>query len=252
MSRPKVALFATCLIDNFRPEAGFAAARLLEKVGCDVAVPAQTCCGQPAYNGGDKANAIALAKNVIAAFGGYDYVVVPSASCAGTIKNHYSQLLENDDAWAKRAADLGAKTHELFSFLADVRGFSPGGMTCARIAAYHDSCSSLREVPCNTAARALLGKIDGLQLRDIPDTEVCCGFGGLFSIKFPEVSARIADDKISNVKATGADLLIGPDLGCLLHLAGRLSRKGETIEVRHGAEVLCGMLDSPGIGEESR
>jgi L-lactate dehydrogenase complex protein LldE len=250
MTRPKVAMFVTCLIDNFRPEAGFAAARLLEQSGCEVVVPVQTCCGQPAYNGGDKADSVALARNVIAAFEAFDFVVAPSASCAGTIKNHYPLLFENDSEWSERAVALAAKTHELLSFLVDVRGFRPSGTVCARVCAYHDSCSSLREVRCGREARVLLEDIEGLELREIPDKEVCCGFGGLFSVKYPEVSTRIGDDKIANIKSTGTDLLVGPDLGCLLHLAGLLSRNGETIEVRHAAEILCGMMDKPAIGGE--
>lgn len=250
MSRPRVALFVTCLIDNFRPQAGFAAARLLENAGCEVSVPRQTCCGQPAYNGGSEKDAVALARNVTRQFRDYDYVVAPSASCAGMLKHHTPKLLEKDPKWAELAQELASKTHELFSFLVNVRGFTSVATKCERRAAYHDSCSSLRDVKCAREARILLSTVEGLELVDIPEAEICCGFGGLFSVKYPEISARMADDKIANSMSTGADLLIGPDLGCLIHLAGRLSRKGEKIEVRYAAEVLAGMMDEPALGED--
>ena len=250
MSGVQVALFATCLIDHFRPQAGFAAARLLEQAGCEVVVPIQTCCGQPAYNGGGAKNAAAIARNVINAFDEYEFVVVPSASCAGMLKNHYPKLFEKDSKWCARAQEFADKTHELFSFLVNIRGIKSFGTECARRAAYHDSCSSLREAKCAQEARTLLSTVGGLELLDIPDTETCCGFGGLFSIKYPELSARMADDKIANIQTTGADLLVGPDLGCLIHLAGRLSRAGKRMEVRHAAEILAEMMDEPALGED--
>ncbi len=250
MSRPRVALFATCVIDNFRPQAGFAAARLLEKAGCEVFVPRQTCCGQPAYNSGDTKNAVELARNVVRDFGNYDYVVAPSASCAGMLKHHSPNLLAKDNNWAEPAQELAAKTHELFSFLVNVQGLKSVATKCERKAAYHDSCSSLREAKCAHEARALLSTVEGLELIDIPDSEICCGFGGLFSVKYPEISSRMADDKIASANSAGAELLIGPDMGCLIHLAGRLSRKGEKIEVRYAAEVLAGMMDEPALGKD--
>jgi L-lactate dehydrogenase complex protein LldE len=251
MTRPRVGLLVTCLVDLFRPQVGFAAAKLLEDAGCDVEVPAQSCCGQPAYNGGDAKDAAALAKQVIAAFEGYDYVVVPSGSCAGMVSVHYPRLFEADDAWAGRARKLAAKTHELFAFLSHVRGVTATDASCARSAAYHDSCSSLRELKIAREPRTLLGAVDGLSLHDIPDTEVCCGFGGFFSLKYPDISARMADDKLACVKSTGAAMLVGGDLGCLLHLAGRARRRGDTLEMRHAAEVLAGMAGTPGIGDET-
>jgi L-lactate dehydrogenase complex protein LldE len=250
MSGIKVALFATCLIDHFRPQAGFAAARLLEQSGCEVALPSQTCCGQPAYNGGAEKDATAIARKVIESFEEYEFVVVPSASCAGMLKNHYPKLFERDEEWCGRVKNLADKTHELFSFLVNIRGMKSVETTCERRAAYHDSCSSLREVKCAQEARALLRTVDGLELTDIPDAETCCGFGGLFSIKYPEISARMADDKIANIQSTGADFLVGPDLGCLIHLAGRISRKGKKMEVRHAAELLAGALDEPSLGDD--
>ncbi len=248
-ARVRVGLLVTCLADMFRPEVGFAAAKLLDQADCDVEVPPQTCCGQPAYNAGDAADAAALAKNVIAAFEPFDYVVVPSGSCAGMVRVHYPRLLQDDAAWSARAKALAEKTHELFSFLVNVRGLKRVAAQCASEAVYHDSCSSLREMGVASEPRLLLKSVSGLSLRDFSEKEACCGFGGLFSIKYPEISARMADDKIADAKANGANVILAGDLGCLLHLAGRLSRRGEKISARHAAEVLADMGESAPIGE---
>lgn len=249
---PRVALFVTCLADMFRPQIGFAAVKLLGQAGCEVEVPVQTCCGQPAYNGGDAKDAAALAKNVLAAFESYDYVVVPSGSCAGMIKVHYPRLLKDDAAWSARADALAAKTHELFSFLVHVRGLNSVTAECPARAVYHDSCSSLREMDVSAEPRALLSQVKGLHLQELAEGVTCCGFGGFFSVKYPEISAKMADDKIADAHAQGVELILGGDLGCLLHLQGRLSRKGDRIAVRHAAEVLAGMTGEPAIGEKAR
>ena len=245
----RVGLLVTCLADMIRPEIGFASAKLLEQAGCEVEVPPQSCCGQPAYNGGDEGDAVALAKNVIAAFEPFDYVVVPSGSCGGMVRVHYPRLLQNDADWSARAQALAAKTHELFSFLVNVRGLKNVAAKCSGEAAYHDSCSSLREMEVSSEPRLLLKSVSGLSLRDFSEKETCCGFGGFFSVKYPEISARMADDKIADAKANGANMILAGDLGCLLHLAGRLSRTGEAMGVRHAAEVLADMGDSAPIGE---
>ena len=250
MTRPKVALFATCLVDIFRPRIGFAAAKLLETAGCEVVVPVQSCCGQPAYNAGDAKDAAALARQFIAAFEPYDFIVAPSASCAGMVKAHYPKLLATDSAWGPRAAALAAKTHELFSFLVNVRGLKRVDVAWARTAVYHDSCSSLREMGVVQEPRTLLSSVRGLTLHDIAESESCCGFGGFFSVKYPEISVRMADDKIAHAISGGADTIIGGDLGCLLHLSGRLSRRGEKVRVCHAAEILAGMGDASAIGED--
>jgi L-lactate dehydrogenase complex protein LldE len=247
--RPLVGLLVTCLADMFRPQAGFAAAKLLQQAGCDVEVPVQSCCGQPAYNGGDPRDAASLARNVIAAFETCEFVVVASGSCAGMVCVHYPLLLKDDPAWTKRAEALAAKTHELFSFLVNVRGLKTVDAECRAIAAYHDSCSSVREMKISAEPRALLASVRGLEIRDLKGPEACCGFGGFFSVKYPEISGRMADDKLADAKATGARLIVGGDLGCLLQLAGRLQRKGEKIAVRHAAELLAGMIDGPALGE---
>ena len=250
-ARPRVGLFVTCLVDLVRPQVGFAAVKLLEQSGCDVEVPAsQTCCGQPAWNAGADQHGKEIAQAVIAAFEGFDYVVAPSGSCAGMIKRHYPEMFEMDDAWLKRARALAQKTHELMSFLVDVRGMAGVKAAFARKVCYHDSCSSLREMGVKAQPRALLGSVDGLSISELADPQVCCGFGGLFSVKYPEISERMADDKIADACATGADTLVGGDLGCLLHLAGRMKRQGKTLQVRHAAEVLADMGNDPALGDE--
>jgi len=247
-----VGLFATCLVDLMRPSVGFAAARLLQRAGCTVHVPgAQTCCGQPAYNAGDSSIARTLAANVIDAFEGFDYVVAPSGSCAAMVRHHYPDMFEGDAAMAARSRSLAEKTHELLSFLTDVLGVTGLGAEFKTTAAYHDSCSGLREMGVRDQPRALMAEVKGLELREIGDAESCCGFGGLFSVKYPDISGRIVDDKAAAIEATGADTLLGGDLGCLMNISGRLQRRGSTVKTRHLAEVLAGMTgDTPAIGEK--
>lgn len=249
-TRPRVGLFVTCLVDLVRPQVGFAAVKLLEQAGCDVDVPAtQTCCGQPAWNAGADKDANAIARQVIAAFETFDYVVAPSGSCAGMIKRHYPEVFEKDPAWLSRARALAAKTHELMAFLVKVRGVTSVPAQFAKKVCYHDSCSSLREMGVKSEPRALLASVAGLTLNELADSQTCCGFGGLFSVKYPEISERMADDKLADAGATGATTMLGGDLGCLLHLAGRMKRQGIALEVRHAAEVLADMGGEPALGE---
>ncbi|MGG5821307.1 (Fe-S)-binding protein [Falsiroseomonas sp. HW251] len=250
-SRPRVALFVTCLVDLYRPTVGFAAIRLLEQAGCQVEVPeAQTCCGQPAYNTGDRATARDLARNVIDAFLPYDFVVAPSGSCGGMIAHHYPGLFDDDPEYRARAERLGAKTHELVSFLTDVMGLDNVTARCDAIVTYHDSCSGLRELGVKEQPRRLLNSVAGVTLSELPDAEVCCGFGGTFCVKYPDISVRMVSDKVANIAQTGADLLLAGDLGCLLNMAGRLKREGSSVQVRHVAEVLAGMTEEAApIGE---
>ncbi len=248
---PRVALFVTCLVDLHRPSVGFAALALLKAAGCTVEVPAaQTCCGQPAYNSGDKADAADIARAVIAAFEPYDFVVAPSGSCAGMIRHHYVELFTNDPAWKARAEALGAKTHELTSFLVDEMGVRAVEARYDGRVTYHDSCSGLRELGVKAQPRALLGTVAGLSIAEMEDAEVCCGFGGTFCVKYPDISVRMVSDKVERIRETGADTLLAGDMGCLMNMAGRLSRLGHQVKVRHVAEVLAGMTDVvPPIGE---
>lgn len=245
-TRPRVGLFVTCLVDLVRPRVGFAAAKLLELSGCDVEVPVQTCCGQPAWNSGADRHAADIARNVIDQFENFDYLVAPSGSCAGMVKHHYPEALAGDADYAQRARRLAAKTFELVSFLVQVRGSAQVDAKFKGSVCYHDSCSSLREMKVKNEPRMLLGSVEGLVLRELKESQVCCGFGGLFSVKYPEISQRMADDKIDDAAATGADTLTAGDLGCLLHLAGRMERRGTPMRVRHVAEILAGMDDTSG------
>jgi len=246
----RVGLFVTCLVDLFRPTVGFAAVKLLQEAGSTVGVPqAQTCCGQPAYNSGDRADARAIAAQVIAAFEPYDYVVAPSGSCAGMIREHYPALFADDSELQKRAQALAARTYELVSFLTDVRGVSRVPARFEGTITYHDSCSGLRELGVKRQPRTLLATVEGLRLAELPGAEICCGFGGTFCIKYPAISDKIVSEKTADIAATGAGTLLAGDLGCLLNMAGKLQREGRPIAVRHVAEVLAGMTDTPPIGE---
>jgi len=238
----RVGFFVTCLVDLMRPSIGFAAIRLLQSGGAEVVVPpGQTCCGQPGYNSGDRAGALALARRVVDQFEHCDYLVAPSGSCSGMIKTHYADVCRDDPALLRRAAALAAKTWELTSFLADVLKIDslPGSLD-ANIT-YHDSCAGLREMGVKRQPRALLAKVAGLKLTEMAECENCCGFGGTFSIKFGEIATRMADNKCQQIAATGARAVVLGDLGCMLNIEGRLRRRGDTTtRVLHVAEVLAG------------
>jgi L-lactate dehydrogenase complex protein LldE len=242
----RVGLFVTCLVDLMRPRIGFAALELLERAGCEVVVPqAQTCCGQPAYNSGDRASALALARKVVREFEDCDYVVAPSGSCAGMIRTHYPDLFRDAPEDLGRAQALCAKTYELTDFLVNVvRLETVPGRFDARVT-YHDACAGLRELGVKIQPRALLAKVGGLRLHEMTQPEQCCGFGGTFSVKFGEISARIAERKCEDIAACKVDAVVLGDLGCMLNIEGRLRRRGDTAtQVLHIAEVLAG--DSAG------
>ena len=238
----RVGFFVTCLVDLMRPSIGFAALKLLEAGGADVYVPAaQTCCGQPAYNSGDRAHAVALASKVVAEFEDCDYLVAPSGSCGGMIKTHYADLFSDDPAMGARVTKLAAKTYELTDFLVNVLKSATFPGTFAGTTTYHDCCAGLREMGVKSQPRALLATVPGVQLLEMAECETCCGFGGTFSIKFGEISARLADNKCQRIADSGAAAVILGDLGCMLNIEGRLRRRGDTTtKVLHIAEVLAG------------
>ena len=250
MASPRVGLFVTCLVDLIRPSIGFAAVKLLEVAGCSVEVPeAQTCCGQPAYNSGDRKDTADIARNVIQAFKEFDYVVAPSGSCAGMIKLHYVELFAAGSADRAAAEALSVKTYELVSFLVKVMKVEKVAAEFAARATYHDSCSGLRELGIKREPRLLLKSVAGVSLREMTDAEVCCGFGGTFCVKYPDISNKMLEKKVKHIAATGADTLIAGDLGCLMNMAGKLKRDGSAIKVRHIAEVLAGDMATPPIAE---
>jgi L-lactate dehydrogenase complex protein LldE len=244
---PRVGFFVTCIVDAMRPNIGFASLKLLEDAGCTVEVPtAQTCCGQPAFNSGDDATTRKLAQQVIAAFEPYDYIVVPSGSCASMIRSHYGELFAEDDPWRDRQRAVSEKTWEILSFLSDVMQYTPQAHYSGT-ATYHDSCSGLRDLGIHDQPRALLGHVDGLSMVPLDGNNECCGFGGTFCVKYPELSTAIVSEKAQKIVATGADTLLGGDMGCLMNMAGKLSRDRETLRVFHTVEVLAGMAEGPGI-----
>ena len=238
----RVGLFVTCLVDLLRPSIGFAALRLLQSAGCEVTVPTtQTCCGQPGYNSGDEKAAKALALKFLKEFENFDYIVVPSGSCAGMMRVHYPNLFKDDATLYTDFQRLAERIYELSDFLTKIAklqkipGQYSGSLT------YHDSCAGLRELHVQAQPRALLAKMPDVQLTEMQEAATCCGFGGTFSVKFGDIATRMADKKCEHITQTGADAIVAGDLGCLLHIEGRLRRRGDlTTRVLHIAEVLAG------------
>lgn len=252
MPGTRVGLFVTCLVDLIRPSVGFAAVKLLQDAGCRVDVPLQSCCGQPAFNSGDRKTTRAIAEQVVAAFEPYDFIVAPSGSCAGMLKTHYPELFAGDAAWEVRVEAFCAKTYELVSFLTDVLKVTRINVRFDGTATYHDSCSGLRELGIRAQPRRLLAGVAGLTLTEMMDADVCCGFGGTFCVKYADISNAIVGKKCESIAASGAGTLLAGDLGCLMNMAGKLQREGRGIKALHVAEVLAGMTDEPAIGETRR
>lgn len=238
----RLALYVTCLVDLMRPSVGFASLRLLESAGCEVVVPAdQTCCGQPAWSAGNRSLAADLAKKAITELAGYDYVVIPSGSCTDQIRNVYPQLFSEDAEWGPRARELVERTYELSQFLVDILKFDQPLVGFDGSVTYHDSCKGLRGLGIKQQPRDLLLKVAGLRLKEMPDCEECCGFGGAFSVRFGEVSTQIVDRKCESIAKVAADAVVGGDVGCLMNIEGRLRRRGDLeTRVLHIAEVLAG------------
>jgi L-lactate dehydrogenase complex protein LldE len=248
IQKPRVGLFVTCLVDAMRPNIGFACLKLLEEAGCEVEVPqAQTCCGQPAFNSGDDATTRAIAKQIIENFEQYDYVVVPSGSCASMIRNHYSDVFTDQPDWIERQAALSAKTWEVVSFLSDVMQYQPEGIQYKGVVTYHDSCSGLRDLGVHDQPRNMLAGVEGLSITPLKDNDACCGFGGTFCVKYPDISNAIVSAKTQNILETRADTLLAGDLGCLMNMAGKLARDGHKVKTYHTIEVLAGMANDGGI-----
>lgn len=246
---PRVGLFITCLVDNLRPSVGFAAVQLLEEAGCHVEVPLpQSCCGQPGYNNGLKEESRRLARLNIELFKNFDFIVAPSASCAGTLKVHYPKLLREDPIFADLAQECAEKTYELTQFLVQIMNFKlPARQTQWGQVTFHDSCSALRELSVREQPRQLLSQHPNVELVEMQDLESCCGFGGTFAVKFDAISNRLATDKLSNAQATSANLITSTEMGCLSHLAGKASRNKTPIACRHIAEILADSDSLPPI-----
>ncbi len=258
MSRRRVGLLVTCLVDFFRPEVGFASIRLLEAAGCEVVVPEiQTCCGQPAWNSGDRDSSQVLALAIIDAFAGLDAVVAPSGSCIGMLRQYPAVLGDSHPRHAD-AVGLAGRCHELTSFLVDELGYRGGGKVQPGDGpvTYHDACAGLRELGIRDQPRTLLAAA-GVSIREMDGATVCCGFGGTFCIKYPEISGAMVDDKVASIERSGATTVVAGDLGCLLNIEGRLARLGKPVRVRHivellGAERLGADLNVPEASAEQR
>lgn len=235
----RTALFVTCLVDQLFPRVGEAAVRLLEACGRTIEFPAaQTCCGQPAFNMGYPEEARRLARRMIEVFEPYDEVVTPSGSCASMARVHFPELFEEGTRWRRRAEGLAGKLVELSELLGRC-GYDPSASAYRGRVTYHPSCHLLRELRVDDAPRALLGRVPGLELVALPDAQVCCGFGGAFSTKMPELSGAMLEAKLKAAEDSGADVLTATDCGCLMHLGGALRRRGSRLEVLHVAEILA-------------
>jgi L-lactate dehydrogenase complex protein LldE len=236
----KTALFVTCLVDQFFPEVGEATVSLLEQAGAEPSFPSeQTCCGQPAFNMGYREEARQLARRFISIFEPYDEIVAPSGSCVSMVRVFYPGLFEGEPEWEDRARELGKRVFELTEFLSQ-RGFRDKEGRPPSKVTYHDSCHLLRELGVCKQPRELLQDAKGVELVEMQDADVCCGFGGAFSVKMPELSEAMLEDKLRAAEATGADVLTAADCGCLMHLGGALTRRKSPIRALHIARVLAG------------
>jgi L-lactate dehydrogenase complex protein LldE len=242
MPRPaRVQLFATCLVDQFFPAAGHAAVEVLERCGVEVHVPPdQTCCGQPAFNGGFAADAAAMARTTIDVLSrSDDPVVVPSGSCADMIVHRYPELLADDAMYGPKATALAARTYEFSQFLVDVLGVALPEAPTGPAIAYHASCHGLRGLGLREQPRRLLRAVAGGRCADLPDAETCCGFGGLFAVKMGPLSSAMLDAKLDAIERSGAAVVVATDVSCLMHIGGGLHRRASHVRTRHIAEVLA-------------
>ena len=235
-------LFVTCVVDQLYPNVGVSVVKVLRKLGVTIGFPEeQTCCGQPVYNTGFSQQARTLAMRVLDQFRDTEYVVVPSGSCAATIRVFYLELFADDPELLAQAKALSAKTYEFSEFLINVlkvENAADCGTTFEGTAAYHPSCHLLRELGVRSGPQKLLASVPGLEQKELEGSAICCGFGGTFSVKFPHISEGMVTDKIANVQASGADTLVSCDMSCLMNISGALNRQGSDIKVRHLAQIL--------------
>ena len=241
--KPKktVTLFIQCLVDGIYPEVGEAMVKIFRNLGFDLSCPLeQTCCGQPAFNSGYRREARAAAKRFIEIFESAETIVCPSGSCVTMVRQHYPELFKEDAGWLKRADQVANRTYELTEYLVDVLGVDDLGVYYDGKITYHDSCHLLRNLRVKNQPRRLLHKISGAEFIEMNDSDKCCGFGGSFSVKYADISAAMAADKVENIIASGADTVVGCDMGCLMNIQGMLSRQGSDIKTMHIAQILAG------------
>jgi len=234
-----VQLFIPCFVDQLYPETGFNMIRVLEKAGCTVSYnTSQTCCGQPAFNAGFWDEAKSVCSKFIKDFEGSDYIVAPSASCIGFVRNYYDKLFDNSSLHHE-VADIQERVYEFSEFMVKVLHVEDVGAALKGKATYHDSCAGLRECKIKAEPRKLLSNVKGLEITEMNDVETCCGFGGTFAVKFEAISIAMGEQKIDNAIATGAEYLISTDHSCLMHLSGYIKNKGYSIKTMHLADVLA-------------
>jgi len=242
MTKPRrVTLFIQCIIDSCFPDAAWAMVRVLEKQGVELVHPKeQTCCGQPAFNAGYRQEAARLAERFLDIFEDAEVIVCPSGSCVNMVRHHYAELFAHDPRLLARSAKVAAKIYEFTEFLVDVLGVTDVGAAWNGQVTYHESCHLLRGLGVSDQPRTLLKNVRGLELVEMDRADECCGFGGTFSVKYPEISEALLETKLANIQATGAGTVVGCDMGCLMHMQGMIKRRGLPIEVRHIAEILGG------------
>ena len=237
---PRVSLFVTCIVDQLFPKVGLAMADVLERVGCTVDFPeAQTCCGQPAFNSGYRAEARTVARHFLDTFQSAEAIVVPSGSCTSMVAHHYEELFHKEPAMLDRVRSIASRIYEFSTFLTEVAKVEDVGARLDDVVTFHDGCHALRELGIKSAPRRLLANVRGLELREMSPAEECCGFGGTFSVKFAELSGAMARTKIEAIERTGANTVVSLDPSCLMQIQGALSRAGSPIRTMHLAEVLA-------------
>ncbi len=234
-----VQIFIPCFVDQLYPQTAFNMVKILEKAGCTVHYNAnQTCCGQPAFNAGFWEDAKDVCSKFIKDFAGTDYIVAPSASCSGFVRNYYYKLFENSSVH-NEVKDLQKRVFEFSEFMVNILKTEDVGARLNGRATYHDSCAGLRECKIKQEPRQLLSRVQGLELIEMNDVETCCGFGGTFAVKFEPISMAMAEQKVNNALATGADYIISTDLSCLMHIDGHIRHKGYPLKAMHIADVLA-------------
>lgn len=235
----RVSLFITCLADQMYPEVGESVVRLLTRYGCEMDFPqSQTCCGQPAFNSGYQDEAREVARNMIRAFEHSDYVVSPSGSCTGMVHHYYPMLFEKEPEWFVKAEQLVEKTYEFSQFLVNVLGVEDLGATFNNKVTYHPSCHAMRLLGVTEEPMKLLNHVQGMEYLDLAKKEDCCGFGGTFAVKMADMSEAMVCEKAQHICETGAEVLVGTDMGCLMNIGGRLNKEGKKIRVMHLAQLL--------------
>ena len=237
--KPKVTLFIQCIVDSVFPQVGQSMVRILDHLGVSMNYPPdQTCCGQPAFNSGYRSEARAAAKRFIEIFEDAETIVCPSGSCVSMVRNHYVDLFENDVRWLERARHVAEKTFEFSEFLVDVLKVEDVGASFEKRVTYHDSCHLMRGINVSRQPRKLIAHVKGIDFVEMHDSDRCCGFGGAFSFKYPDISTAMLEDKVRNIEDSGAGVVVGCDMGCLMNIQGMLNRKSSNIKTMHIAELL--------------